>query len=49
MDAQNKKTDLSQEDIVDSLFEDSDDYDIFTEDFGQPVVSRYFKIYGMAI
>ena len=40
-----EKVNQSQEDIVNSLFGDSDANEIFTEDFGQPVVSRYFKMF----
>ena len=40
-----EKVNQSQEDIVNSLFRDSDANEIFTEDFGQPVVSRYFKMF----
>ena len=40
-----EKVNQSQEDIVNSLFGDSDANEIFTEDFGQPVVSRYLKMF----
>ena len=40
-----EKINQSQEDIVNSLFGDSEANEIFTEDFGQPVVSRYFKMF----
>ena len=40
-----EKVNQSQEDIVNSLFGDSDANEIFTEDFGQPIVSRYFKMF----
>ena len=40
-----EKINQSQEDIVNSLFGDSDANEIFTEDFGQPVVSRYFEMF----
>ena len=40
-----EKVNQSQEDIVNSLFGDGDANEIFTEDFGQPVVSRYFKMF----
>ena len=39
------RTNQSPEDIVDSLFGNSEANEIFTEDFGQQVVSRYFKMF----
>ena len=44
-ESETEKVNQSQEDIVNSLFGDSDANEIFTEDFGQPVVSRYFKMF----
>ena len=40
-----EKINQSHEDVVNSLFGDSEANEIFTEDFGQPVVSRYFKMF----
>ena len=44
-ESETEKVNQSQEDIVNSLFGDSDANEIFTEDFGQPVVSRYLKMF----
>ena len=44
-ESKTEKENQSQEDIVNSLFGDSDANEIFTEDFGQPVVSRYLKMF----
>ena len=44
-ESETEKVNQSQEDIVNSLFGDSDANEIFTEDFGQSVVSRYFKMF----
>ena len=44
-ESETEKVNQNQEDIVNSLFGDSETNEIFREDFGQPVMSRYFKMF----